>query len=210
VFQRRPALEGLQGYCRVPWNECRVNVKATALSGVLRAAVRGVEASALWAACAIHTRQIFPTKNPAPVTAIRSRANERRDPANRLARPLPLHIHTTSTCTTRTPPAQSTPCGKHAFLAARPRHSPPRRTLTRHAANTSSTPRSPSARRAVGSPAYLTQNRGSSRPGKKWFDCAECHAEQADHTLMQTFDLTFICKKCKKAFRKDAREMEDA
>lgn len=45
---------------------------------------------------------------------------------------------------------------------------------------------------------------------KKWFDCAECHAEQADHPLMQTFDMTFICKKCKKAFRKDAREFEDA
>jgi hypothetical protein len=27
---------------------------------------------------------------------------------------------------------------------------------------------------------------------------------------MQTFDMTFICKKCKKAFRKDAREFEDA
>jgi DNA-directed RNA polymerase subunit RPC12/RpoP len=27
---------------------------------------------------------------------------------------------------------------------------------------------------------------------------------------MQTFDMVFICKKCKKAFRKDAREMEDA
>ncbi|EOA84094.1 uncharacterized protein SETTUDRAFT_21451 [Exserohilum turcica Et28A] len=45
---------------------------------------------------------------------------------------------------------------------------------------------------------------------KKWFDCAECHAEQTNHALMQTFDMTFICKKCKKAFRKDAREFEDA
>jgi hypothetical protein len=27
---------------------------------------------------------------------------------------------------------------------------------------------------------------------------------------MQTFDMTFVCKKCKKAFRKDAREFEDA
>ncbi|KAI2488389.1 hypothetical protein P3342_008656 [Pyrenophora teres f. teres] len=45
---------------------------------------------------------------------------------------------------------------------------------------------------------------------KKWFDCAECHQEQSDHPLMQTFDMTFICKKCKKAFRKDAREFEDA
>jgi DNA-directed RNA polymerase subunit RPC12/RpoP len=28
--------------------------------------------------------------------------------------------------------------------------------------------------------------------------------------LLQTFEMTFICKKCKKAFRKDAREMEDS
>ncbi|KAI4671709.1 uncharacterized protein J4E78_000205 [Alternaria triticimaculans] len=45
---------------------------------------------------------------------------------------------------------------------------------------------------------------------KKWFDCAECHQEQSDHPLQQTFDMVFICKKCKKAFRKDAREFEDA
>ncbi|EMD92478.1 hypothetical protein COCC4DRAFT_58035 [Bipolaris maydis ATCC 48331] len=45
---------------------------------------------------------------------------------------------------------------------------------------------------------------------KKWFDCAQCHEEQSNHPLMQTFDMTFICKKCKKAFRKDAREFEDA
>lgn len=44
---------------------------------------------------------------------------------------------------------------------------------------------------------------------KKWFDCAECHAETADHTLLQSFEMVFICKKCKKAFRKDAREFED-
>jgi uncharacterized CHY-type Zn-finger protein len=62
----------------------------------------------------------------------------------------------------------------------------------------------------VGAPPYLRENEGSRQPGKKWFDCAECHAEQADHALTQTFDMTFICKKCKKAFRKDAREFEDA
>jgi len=46
--------------------------------------------------------------------------------------------------------------------------------------------------------------------GRKWFDCAECHQEQADHPLLQTFDMTFACKKCKKAFRKDAKEFEES
>jgi uncharacterized CHY-type Zn-finger protein len=25
--------------------------------------------------------------------------------------------------------------------------------------------------------------------GRKWFDCAECHAESEDHPLMQSFDM---------------------
>jgi uncharacterized CHY-type Zn-finger protein len=45
---------------------------------------------------------------------------------------------------------------------------------------------------------------------KKWFDCADCHRETENHTLTQSFDMTFACKKCKKCFRKDAREFEDA
>lgn len=44
---------------------------------------------------------------------------------------------------------------------------------------------------------------------KKWFDCATCHQEKEDHPLLQSFEMVFICKKCKKAFRKDAREFED-
>jgi uncharacterized CHY-type Zn-finger protein len=44
---------------------------------------------------------------------------------------------------------------------------------------------------------------------KKWFDCAECHQEKEDHPLLQSFEMVFVCKKCKKAFRKDAREFED-
>ena len=44
---------------------------------------------------------------------------------------------------------------------------------------------------------------------KKWFDCAVCHQESADHPLLQAFEMVFVCKKCKKAFRKDAREFED-
>ncbi|KAF1363753.1 hypothetical protein EJ07DRAFT_173661 [Lizonia empirigonia] len=45
---------------------------------------------------------------------------------------------------------------------------------------------------------------------KKWFDCAQCHEEVADHALLQAFEMVFVCKKCKKAFRKDAREFEDS
>ncbi|KAH7038022.1 uncharacterized protein B0I36DRAFT_359634 [Microdochium trichocladiopsis] len=46
---------------------------------------------------------------------------------------------------------------------------------------------------------------------KKWFDCAECHAEQeSGHELLKALEMTFACKKCKKCFRKDAREFEEA
>ncbi|KAH7135436.1 hypothetical protein B0J11DRAFT_424705, partial [Dendryphion nanum] len=45
---------------------------------------------------------------------------------------------------------------------------------------------------------------------RKWFDCAECHQETADHALAQAFEMVFACKKCKKCFRKDAREFEDS
>lgn len=45
---------------------------------------------------------------------------------------------------------------------------------------------------------------------KQWFDCAECHAETQDHTLKQTMEMAFACKKCKKCFRKDMTEFEDS
>ena len=45
---------------------------------------------------------------------------------------------------------------------------------------------------------------------KKWYDCPECHAETQDHELMPTLDLVFLCKKCKKAFRKEVGEFEEA
>ncbi|KAJ2662208.1 hypothetical protein IWW48_001948 [Coemansia sp. RSA 1200] len=45
---------------------------------------------------------------------------------------------------------------------------------------------------------------------KKWFDCPECHAENANHPLQKTDEMVFMCKKCKKAFRKNADEYEDA
>jgi len=31
------------------------------------------------------------------------------------------------------------------------------------------------------------------RKGRKWFDCAECHAEQESHPLMQSFDMVSVC-----------------
>ena len=47
---------------------------------------------------------------------------------------------------------------------------------------------------------------------KKWFDCPDCHEEMfgEDHELMQTLELVFMCKKCKKAFRKEVGEFEEA
>ncbi|KAM0276751.1 hypothetical protein ACHAQH_006400 [Verticillium albo-atrum] len=45
---------------------------------------------------------------------------------------------------------------------------------------------------------------------KKWFDCAECHHETEKHPLLQSTEMTFACKKCRKCFRKDAAEFEDA
>lgn len=47
-------------------------------------------------------------------------------------------------------------------------------------------------------------------PGRKWFDCAECHEEQESHPLLKHTEMVFACKKCKKCFRKDATEFEEA
>ncbi|KAL1921231.1 uncharacterized protein VTP21DRAFT_10947 [Calcarisporiella thermophila] len=44
---------------------------------------------------------------------------------------------------------------------------------------------------------------------KRWFDCAECHAETSDHPLRKTTEMVFACKKCKKAFRKDMSDYEE-
>lgn len=44
---------------------------------------------------------------------------------------------------------------------------------------------------------------------KKWFDCPDCHAELSDHVLLKLKEITFICKKCKKAFRKNMDDFED-
>ncbi|KAF8633396.1 hypothetical protein AX17_004567 [Amanita inopinata Kibby_2008] len=45
---------------------------------------------------------------------------------------------------------------------------------------------------------------------KQWFDCAECHAETQDHRLTKATEMAFICKKCKKAFRKDMSQYEES
>ena len=47
---------------------------------------------------------------------------------------------------------------------------------------------------------------------KKWFDCPECHMEfwGEDHELMPTMEMVFLCKKCRKAFRKEVSEFEEA
>ncbi|KAK3071731.1 hypothetical protein LTS18_014796 [Coniosporium uncinatum] len=45
---------------------------------------------------------------------------------------------------------------------------------------------------------------------KKWFDCAECHAETEQHPLAKQTEMVFACKKCKKCFRKDAAEFDES
>ena len=45
---------------------------------------------------------------------------------------------------------------------------------------------------------------------RQWFDCAECHAETQDHPLAKTTEMAFMCKKCRKAFRKDMTAYEES
>ncbi|KAF9075543.1 hypothetical protein BDP27DRAFT_1315243 [Rhodocollybia butyracea] len=45
---------------------------------------------------------------------------------------------------------------------------------------------------------------------QQWFDCAECHAEKETHKLAKTTEMAFMCKKCKKAFRKDMTAYEES
>ena len=47
---------------------------------------------------------------------------------------------------------------------------------------------------------------------KKWFDCPDCHEDMYgdDHELMKTMEFVFACKKCKKVFRKNVEEFEEA
>ena len=58
--------------------------------------------------------------------------------------------------------------------------------------NTYSTPKSLSALLAVGCTdlSGVSHAKLTARPqGRKWFDCAECHAEQEDHILLQKLDM---------------------
>ncbi|TIA86793.1 hypothetical protein E3P99_03570 [Wallemia hederae] len=45
---------------------------------------------------------------------------------------------------------------------------------------------------------------------RKWFDCPECHEEKEDHPLAKALELAFMCKKCKRAFRKDMAVFEES
>ncbi|KAJ7189014.1 hypothetical protein C8R46DRAFT_33966 [Mycena filopes] len=45
---------------------------------------------------------------------------------------------------------------------------------------------------------------------KAWYDCSECHAEAQTHSLAKAAEMTFMCKKCKKAFRKDMSVYEES
>ena len=46
---------------------------------------------------------------------------------------------------------------------------------------------------------------------KKWYDCPECHEEKnPDHELEKSNEMIFACKKCKKVFRKQIEEFEEA
>ncbi|KAL5504384.1 hypothetical protein ACEPAH_8458 [Sanghuangporus vaninii] len=47
---------------------------------------------------------------------------------------------------------------------------------------------------------------------RQWYDCAECHAEQQgqSHKLAKTMEMVFLCKKCRRAFRKDMSAYEES
>ncbi|KLO12934.1 hypothetical protein SCHPADRAFT_391241 [Schizopora paradoxa] len=45
---------------------------------------------------------------------------------------------------------------------------------------------------------------------KQWYDCSECHAEAQTHALAKTMEMAFMCKKCRKAFRKDMSAYEES
>ncbi|KAF9645935.1 hypothetical protein BDM02DRAFT_3189283 [Thelephora ganbajun] len=45
---------------------------------------------------------------------------------------------------------------------------------------------------------------------KQWFDCVECHVETQSHRLAKSTEMTFACKKCKKAFRKDVADFDES
>lgn len=46
---------------------------------------------------------------------------------------------------------------------------------------------------------------------RRFFDCPQCHAEQTgnEHKLARTTEMQFVCKQCKRAFRKDLTRLEE-
>ncbi|KAH0577235.1 CHY zinc finger domain-containing protein [Spironucleus salmonicida] len=50
------------------------------------------------------------------------------------------------------------------------------------------------------------QTQAYARCCKRWYDCAQCHAETQDHPIEKSPELVLICKKCKKTFRIDFRD----
>ncbi|PWN24126.1 hypothetical protein BCV69DRAFT_280028 [Microstroma glucosiphilum] len=45
---------------------------------------------------------------------------------------------------------------------------------------------------------------------QRFFDCPQCHAESSDHPLRKTTEMAFVCKACKRAFRKDLSVFEES
>ena len=48
---------------------------------------------------------------------------------------------------------------------------------------------------------------------KLWFDCPECHIDkfgEEGHELEKSYEMIFACKKCKRTFRKQVDEFEEA
>ncbi|KAF8234431.1 hypothetical protein L208DRAFT_837507 [Tricholoma matsutake] len=45
---------------------------------------------------------------------------------------------------------------------------------------------------------------------KQWYDCVDCHSEAQTHAIGKTVEMVFMCKKCKKAFRKDMTTYEES
>lgn len=45
---------------------------------------------------------------------------------------------------------------------------------------------------------------------RRFFDCPQCHAEAvgSEHKLAKTTEMQMVCKKCRRAFRKDLARFE--
>lgn len=43
---------------------------------------------------------------------------------------------------------------------------------------------------------------------RKFYDCPQCHLEAETHPLKRTIEMTLICKKCRKAFRKNLADWD--